>query len=99
VTQAGHPKTDSLFKHYRLMRKCKLRDAGVGNSAGDAAEGWRAEGAVGLREGWGVGDVEEFGAEFDVRSFGKRGSFSPMPESPLEGGVEIPALREIENLN
>ena len=47
----------------------KLRYAWIGDGAGDASKGWRPEGAVGLREGWRVGDVEEFGAEFDVGAF------------------------------
>ena len=48
----------------------KLRDAWIGDSAGDAAEGRRAEGAVGLCEGWRVGDIEELGAELNVAPFG-----------------------------
>jgi hypothetical protein len=40
--------------------------AGVGGGCGDAAEGCGAEAAVGLGEGGGVGDVEEFGSELEV---------------------------------
>ena len=40
--------------------------AGVGGGCGDAAEGCGAEAAVGLGEGRGVGEVEDFTAEFGV---------------------------------
>ena len=48
-----------------------MEDAGVGGGGGDGAEGWCSEAAVGLGEGWGVGGVEELGAEFEVGAFGE----------------------------
>ena len=67
--------------------KGELDYAGVGGGAGDAAEGRGAEAAVGLGEGWGVGDVEELGAELEVGFAGQRRAFDESEVEVAIGGA------------
>ena len=47
----------------------QLRHTFFSDRGRDAAESGDAEGAVGLGEGWGIGDIEEFGAELELGAF------------------------------
>ena len=68
VSGVGALLPDRLCLSFGLAAQAdgELGYTGVGGGAGDGAEGGVADGAVGLGEGRGVGDVEDFGAEFDV---------------------------------
>ena len=59
-----------------------MEDSWACGGGGDAAEGRRAEAAVGLGEGRGVGDVEHLGAELQLGLLGDVGAFD-------EGHLEV----------
>lgn len=53
---------------------CELGYAFFGHCGGDGSEGCCAEGAVRLGEGRGVGYIEQFGAELQLRTFAESGA-------------------------
>src|SRR5579859_1810800 len=80
--KVGHPEYRRWRGGLAAQAQSELHNSLLRCCSRDAAKGGRAEAAVGLCEGWGVGEVEDFAAELGLRFTGQVDVF-------YQGDVEI----------